>query len=126
MAEVPFEKAKVDLNIFPENVVRLNAEDDFLIQRLQKLPEGNLTDHWNPLDIKRRLKDYREKNDNSDGSHSITDFFQMKGVEIFNISSKIFHKIGTNQIKFYIERVKPVSRMGSTLTIWHLMKKKKI
>jgi hypothetical protein len=57
-------------------VILIEGGDEFLENRITNLPEGVFeVTHWNAEGMKRRLRLYREENENVEGDPSVKDFF---------------------------------------------------
>ena len=81
--EVDAETAEkiINNNIIPESVIFLNANDDFLNNRVKCLPEENLIDtHWDYEGINRRLPLYRKLNEEGTGNPILIDFFKENSI----------------------------------------------
>lgn len=72
-----FEGYIKDPNIFPSSCIVLKQSDDFLINRVKKMKQKQVEGtHYNPMDMVRRLKTYRELNESQIAEPSVTDFFR--------------------------------------------------
>ena len=82
--EVDAETAEKIINtgIIPESVVFLNANDEFLKDRVKHLPEESLLDtHWNEEGMNRRLPLYRKLNEEGTGNPIVIDFFKENSIQ---------------------------------------------
>lgn len=92
--------------IVPLTVINLEPSDDFLMQRLQMLPEENLKNsHFTEKDMNRRLKVYRETNNPEKGKPILLNFFDENKIEVLNVNlENLDPKAHFNQIQAFIER----------------------
>ncbi|CAG9331737.1 unnamed protein product [Blepharisma stoltei] len=93
-----------ETEIIPNNVIILRAGDDFLIDRVRKLPAGKVKGtHYSDEGMKRRLQFYREKND-SDKETPVQAFFSDLNTEIYECESNIEAMELLYNMRVYIER----------------------
>ena len=92
--------------IAPQTVISLDASDNYLIQRLQTLPEKNLTNtHFNETDMTRRLKIYRETNNTEKGKPIMLNFFEENKIEVLNVNlENLDPKAHFDKMQAFIER----------------------
>ena len=75
-------KMITDMAIFPQSVIELYGEDKELIDKVKELPEDIVCgSHYNLKDMVRRLKVYRESNNDPSGKLNVIDFFNENSVE---------------------------------------------
>ena len=69
---------EIDELITPNHIVYLNANDNFLNNRIKGLSEQKVQvgKHYSEADMKRRLDAYRKVNEAPNGDPSICDFFR--------------------------------------------------
>lgn len=76
-AEKNWSKYILDTLIAPKNFICLEGQNDFLKTRVKELPEETTAGtHWNEEGMNRRLKAYRDANENEEGNPSVKDFFE--------------------------------------------------
>jgi adenylate kinase len=104
--EKNYENYETDPAITPSSVLRMDAEDDFLKQRVKDLPEEKVQGtHWTDADLDRRLKAYREANNSSVDDPSLTSFFEKHGIEVHASSAADEEEKVFEGQKIFIERI---------------------
>jgi adenylate kinase len=89
----------LDADIFPQSVVFLRSEDEYLHERVKKFPEHLVAKtHYTEPEMLRRLTAYRQANDDSSGNITTQDFFIEKGltvgeVDAFDSTEEVFESL---------------------------------
>ena len=106
-------KMITDFAIFPQSVVSIHGSDQELIDKAKELPEEAIRGtHHNLKDLQRRLKEFRNSNNNPTGLPSVTDFFEENAVEVLSVHCNDPHVL--DSAKIYMERFgQPVNYMTS-------------
>ena len=106
-------------HIYPDSVIMLRGDDDFIRDRASELGEANVK--WDPENLERRLNTYRENNDidlfsvakdRTDLGHPKTiqprfpllRFFQENKTEVFELDCDGYHFEMFESMRIYIER----------------------
>ena len=96
-------KMIVDFAIFPQSVIEFYGTDLELIEKVKELPEEMIHGtHHNLKDMQRRLKEYRELNNNPTGIPSVTTFFEENSVDVLSMHCN--DKNCLEAEKIYVER----------------------
>ena len=84
----------------------LDGSDEALIHRVRELTEDQIAGtHYNDADMKRRIRDYRDANNNKVAEPAVQDFFLQQGIKFFKESMQTSTRNALNSFKIYIERV---------------------
>lgn len=96
----------LDQKIVPTNVIVFKASDEFLLEKLQSLPEKQLQNtHFNEKEMLRRLNLYRKINNNANGQLILTNFFSENKIDIMNVNlENLDPKAHFSKIQAFIER----------------------
>jgi len=80
--EKSYEGYEPNPDIFPSNVLVMNGDDSFLVERVKNLSEKEIQGtHYTYEDMVRRLKAYRTANNSQVADPSVSDFFKQYGIE---------------------------------------------
>ncbi len=97
----------IDKRKVPEFVVQLEAEDEFLNNRIKSLSEEAIVEtHYTEEGMKRRLTVYKKDNFSESGNSVLKTFFNENKIKVLNVpcegnsNDNIF-----NAIKILVERV---------------------
>lgn len=92
--------------ITPLSIINIQASDEYLIQKLQTLPEKELKNtHFNENDMIRRLKIFRKTNNCDNGQPVLLNFFTEQKIDVLNINLEgLDPKTHFNMIQAFIER----------------------
>lgn len=103
--EKDYSNFEPDPAITPSSLLRLDAEDDFLKQRVKELPEEKVQGtHLNDADLDRRLKAYREANNSAVDDPNITAFFEKYGIDVHASSAADEEEKVFEGMKIFVER----------------------
>lgn len=102
-------KMITDFSIFPQSVIEFHGTDDELIEKVKKLPEDIIQgSHYNLIDMRRRLKEYRANNNNPMGMPSVLEFFNENSIEMLSLHCN--DENSQDSCRIYMERFgKPVN-----------------
>ncbi len=102
------------MDIFPQTIIKLKANDEILKDRARKMPEAAVPgSHYNEDGMIRRLLNYRKTNINEgSGAHThLLDFFQENGCEMQLINFEGEHFMSMSQDDVYREIIAFVERV---------------
>lgn len=96
----------LDQKIVPTSVVIFKASDEFLLEKLQNLPEKQLQNtHFNEKEMLRRLNFYRKINNNANGQLILNNFFAENKIDIMNVNLETLDpRAHFSKIQAFIER----------------------
>jgi len=96
----------IDSRKVPEFVVKLEASEQFLKDRVKKLPEESLENtHYTEEGMHRRLAVYNKSNISEGGSSVLSTFFKENNIDILNVNVEILpNEEIFNTIKIFVER----------------------
>jgi len=103
--EIDYESLKPNSNM-PQKVVIFEGTDEQLNSRLEKMPEEKKKDsHYNTEGMTRRLKEYKDRNDENNGIIPLAKFFEKRNIEVLTIKAEINEEITKKTILDCIEKV---------------------
>ena len=103
--EKSFEGYVLDTSIAPRNFILLEGNNDFLKQRVKELPEETVSGtHWNDEGMTRRLKGYRESNENEEGAPSVKEFFESQQLNVLVEDAENEEEKNLEAYKVFVEK----------------------
>lgn len=95
----------LDSDIFPQNVIFLRSEDEFLFNRVKQFPEHLIAKtHYTEPEMFRRLASYHNSNDDASGEITTQDFFIEKGLMIGEVDASDPSEEVFESLRIVIER----------------------
>jgi len=95
----------IDNDIYPQSVIVLQGDDQFLIERVRNLPEDMVAGtHYNEEDMERRLETYHRVNDSEIGLPSVSEFFAENLLEVLKVPSALERDEIFERMLTYAER----------------------
>lgn len=97
--------------ILPNNVILLKGDsDERLMDRFRNKKEEELINtHYNLVDMKRRLKEYKDNNESVYGELACIDFFQLQNIKKLELDCFKMPKEIQESVKVFIERSGPIN-----------------
>jgi len=98
----------IDNRKVPEFVIKLEASEQFLKNRIKKLPEEDVENtHYTEEGMQRRLNIYNKNNISEGGSSVLSTFFKENNIDILNVNvESLPNEEIFDTIKIFVERVK--------------------
>ena len=97
----------------PNKVILIEAEDELLNARAKAIPEEKRKGtHYEPKEMKRRLAEYKQRHDGSQGFPPLIAFFEERGIEVLKINAATPEEENLSAIQQYIEKVKQFIIIG--------------
>ena len=106
------------------NLTYLKGSDELLTERVNaKTEEEKKGTHYTAEEMERRLKDYRDRNDEAQGVIPLISFFQKRGIEVLTIKIETpepeQHKAIEEFLeKVYLIKVNSENRKGNWEWLW--------
>ncbi len=100
-----YEKLKLLPNV-PAKVILIEAADELLTERTNAIPEEQRKGtHYTPEEMERRLQEYKDRNDESQGYQPVVAFFQKRGIEVLTLKAEQPEPKLQRQVQDFLEKV---------------------
>lgn len=90
----------------PNRVILIESPEEIIRNKAAQMPEEEkIGTHYDEEGINRRISEYNQRNDGSQGYPSLAEFFRQNGIEVLKISTEGLEEENTKAIIDYIEKV---------------------